>query len=70
MLNDLAVFARRFNISVADAYVLPALFEGAARKVGMAPRELLTQAIYSNAALGEYLAGCARKVAIEDREAA
>ena len=69
MLNELAIFARRFNISAADAYVLPALFEGAARKVNMAPRALLAQATYSNQALGEYLAGCARKVAAEDKAA-
>jgi hypothetical protein len=60
-------FAARFNVAVADAYVLPALFEGAARKVGMAPSALLSQATYSNNALGEYRAGCARKVAAEDR---
>lgn len=70
MLNDLATFARRFNVSVADAYVLPALFEGAARKAGMVPSALLTQATYTNNALGEYLAECARKVAIADREVA
>lgn len=64
---DYVAFAARFNVAVADAYVLPALFEGAARKVGMAPRALLAQATYSNNALGEYLAGCARKVAAEDR---
>lgn len=70
MLNDLVTFAHLFNVSVADAYVLPALFERTAQKVNMAPRALLSQAIYSNKALGEYLAGCAHKVAIADREAA
>jgi hypothetical protein len=70
MTNELATFARRFNIAVGDAYVLPALFEGAAHKVGMAPRALLSQATYTNNALGEYLAECARKVASEDRRAA
>lgn len=69
MLNDLATFARRFNVSLADAYVLPALFERTAQKVSMAPRSLLAQT-FTNNALGEYLAECAHKVALADREAA
>jgi hypothetical protein len=69
MLNDLAIFARRFNVSVADAYVLPALFERTAQKVSMAPSALLARTV-TNPALGEYLAECAHKVAIADREAA
>lgn len=64
---EYVAFASRFNVAVADAYVLPALFERTAQLVGMAPRALLSQATYSNNALGEYLAGCARKVAAEDR---
>lgn len=70
MLQDLVTFAARFNVSHNDAYVLPALFEGAAKKVGMAPRALVAEATFNNNALGEYLAGCARKVALEDRGAA
>lgn len=70
MHQELATFARRFNVAVADAYVLPALFERTAQKVNMAPRALLSQATYSNAALGEYLAACAHKVAVADRGAA
>lgn len=70
MLQDLATFAARFNISHKDAYVLPALFEGAAKKVGMLPRVLVAEATWNNRALGEYLANAARKVALEDREAA
>jgi hypothetical protein len=70
MLQDLATFAARFNVSHKDAYVLPALFEGAAKKINMAPRALVAEATFRNQALGEYLAGCARKVAIADREAA
>ena len=68
MLNvsEIAVFAARQNIGPAVAYVLPALFERAAQKVGMAPRALLSQATYSNPALGAYLADCARKVAAAD----
>ncbi len=69
MLNDLAAFARRFNVSLADAYVLPALFERTAQKVSMSPRALLARTV-TNTALGEYLAECAHKVAIADREAA
>lgn len=68
MTNELAVFASRFNVSVADAYVLPALFERSAQMAGMATRALLSQATYSNAALGEYLANAARKIAQEDRK--
>ena len=67
MLHDLAVFASRFNIAPADAYVLPALFDNAAAKVSMAPRALVAEATFRNAALGKYLADTARKVAAEDR---
>jgi len=70
MLPDLAVFAARFNVSAKEAYVLPALFENAASKVGMAPRALVAEATFRNHALGEYLANAARNVAAEDREAA
>ena len=70
MLQDLATFAARHNISVKDAYVLPALFERSAQMVGMAPRALVAEATFRNPALGEYLANAARKVAAEDRVAA
>lgn len=63
-------FASRFGISVEDAYVLPALFERSAQMAGLPVRSLLSQATYSNHALGEYLANAARKVAREDREVA
>lgn len=69
MLNEIAVFAARRNVSVADAYVLPALFERAAEMAKMPVRALLSQATYTNEALGEYLANAARKVAAEDRAA-
>lgn len=67
MLLDLTAFASRFNINPADAFVLPALFENAAAKVGMSPRALITEATFRNNALGEYLADAARKVAAQDR---
>jgi hypothetical protein len=70
MLHDLAAFAARFNVSHQDAYVLPALFENAARKAGMAQRALVAEATFRNDALGQYLANAARKVAAEDRRAA
>ena len=70
MLQDLATFAARFNISHKDAYVLPALFERSAQKVGMAPRALVAEATFRNNALGEYMAEAARKVALADKEAA
>lgn len=67
--SELATFAARFNVSVADAYVLPAVFERCAEKVNMPVRALLSQATYSNNALGDYLAKVARDVAAKDREA-
>jgi len=69
MLQDLATFAARFNVSPKDAYVLPALFERSAQKVNMAPRALVTEATFRNPALGEYLANAARQVATADRTA-
>ena len=63
-------FASRFNITAADAYVLPALFERTAQMANLPVRALLSQATYTNNALCEYLANAARKVAREDREAA
>ena len=69
MLNEFAAFAARRNVSVADAYVLPALFERTAEMAKMPVRALLSQATYTNEALGEYLANAARKVAAEDRAA-
>lgn len=70
MLHDLAAFAARFNVSAQDAYVLPALFERSAAKVGMAPRVLVAEATFRNRPLGEYLANAARQVAAADREVA
>lgn len=67
MLNEYVVFARRFNVAVADAHVLPALFECSAQKVGLPVRALLSQATYSNQKLGEYLASLAATVAAQDR---
>ena len=67
MLQELAIFAARFGIVPQDAYVLPALFERAAQKVGMKPRVLLAEATYRNHKVGEYLAGLARQVAGEMR---
>lgn len=70
MLSDLTVFASRFNIAPADAYVLPALFDNAAAKVGMSPRALIAEATFRNHDLGEYLANAARTVAAQERAAA
>ena len=70
MTNEYAIFAARFNVSVADAYVLPALFERTAQIAKMPVRALLSQATYSNPKLGEYLAACAHKVAMEGKNAA
>jgi hypothetical protein len=67
MTQELAVFAARFNVAVADAYVLPALFERSAQMAKMPVRALLAEATYNNNALGVYLANAAAKVANEDR---
>lgn len=66
MTTEFAAFAARFAISPQVAYVLPALFERSAQMVGLPTRALLSQATYSNPALGEYLAEAARKVAQAD----
>lgn len=66
MTNNYAVFAARYHLAPSVAYVLPALFEYSAAKLGMAPSALLSQATYSNHALGLYLAGAAKKVAEGD----
>lgn len=68
--NELAAFAARFNISAADAYVLPALFERTAQMAKMPVRALLSQATFTNNALGEYLANACRKIAAEDQAGA
>ena len=65
MTNELATFAARFGIAPAVAYVLPALFERTAERLGMHPRVLVAEATYRNPPLGEYLAEAARKVAAE-----
>lgn len=70
MLQDITTFAARFNVSHKDAFVLPALFERAAQKVGMAPRAFVVEATFNNVALGQYIADAARKVALADRQAA
>lgn len=62
---ELAAFAARQGITPAEAHVLPALFERSAEMVGMPVRALIAEATYRNAALGEYLAHAARKVAAE-----
>jgi len=63
MVRDLAIFAERFAVPASAAHVLPALFENAAQKAGMAPRALVAEATYRNRALGEYLAKAAVQVA-------
>lgn len=67
--TELAIFAARFSIEPAEAYVLPTVFERAAQMVGLPIRSLLSQATYSNQPLGEYIASVARKVAQEDTAA-
>ena len=65
LVNEIATFAARFNVSPSDARALPAVFENAAKKVNMSVRGLVSTATYNNRELGEYLAAAARKVAPE-----
>lgn len=65
MTNDYAIFAARQGLGPDVAYVLPALFDHAAQKVGMHVRALLAEATYRNPALGEHMAGLARTVAAQ-----
>lgn len=67
MTQELAIFASRFNVSVEDAYVLPALFERAAEMAQMPLRSFIAEATFRNNPLGECLANAARKVAQECR---
>lgn len=62
-------FAAAFAVSPSDAYVIPALFENAAAKVGMSVSGLLAE-VALNRKLGEYLAQAARKAADADRREA
>lgn len=66
MSAALTAFALRYNVAVADVYVLPALFERTAQKLGRAQTWLVQEAL-KNRPLGEYLAGCALTIAREDR---
>jgi hypothetical protein len=61
--HDLYVFARKHKLLPAEAAVLPALFERAAKAVDRAPEALASDALYFNHELGEYLASVARDVA-------
>lgn len=66
---DYVTFAQRFAVSVADAYVLPALFERSAQLAKLPVRALLAQATYTNHGLGLYMADRAKVVADADRAA-
>lgn len=68
LVSDIAVFAGRYNIPASAAYVLPALFERTAQMANMPVRAMVSRATY-DAAIGEYLAGCALKVAASDKAA-
>jgi hypothetical protein len=68
MHNEYAAFAARFAIPPAQAYVLPALFESAAWKVGMGVATLVADATYRNRELGEYIAAAAKRVAEQDAQ--
>lgn len=61
-MTDLATFAARFSLTPDQAVTLPAIFDKAAQSVGMPVRALVSQATFTNHALGEYIAEVARKV--------
>ena len=67
VLDDLAVFASRFNIAPLDAYVPPGLFGSAAAKAGLALQMLVAEANFRSKTFSEHLANAARMVAAEDR---
>lgn len=69
MQQAIVTFALRYNISPVDAYVLPALFERTSQLINMPASALVSRATFDSK-LGEYLADCARKVAISDKAAA
>jgi hypothetical protein len=56
-----ALFADRYELPPEIGYVLPALFEHAAKGIDVSPSYLLQQAI-SNTQVGEYMASLAREV--------
>ena len=64
-MQHLVAFASRFNLSPAQAVVLPALFDKAASEVNMEVAALVAEATYNNRKLGEYLASVAVTVANE-----
>ena len=66
LVSEIAVFAGRYNIPASAAYVLPALFERTAQMANMAVSAMVSRATY-DADLGNYLAGCALKVAASDK---
>jgi len=68
MHNEYAAFAARFSLAPAQAYVLPAIFESAAWKVGMGVATLVADATYRNRELGEYIAAAAKRVAEQDAQ--
>jgi len=69
-VNDLTKFAMKFGVSLNDAYVLPALFEFSAQKIGMGVMEFVDEALNKNRPLGEYMAEKAKEVADLDRKEA
>lgn len=67
-IQELAIFAERHGVPVADAFVLPALFERVAERIAMPVRALIAQATYTNMPLGEYLAKAAGRAAAAYKE--
>ena len=62
MTNAIAIFARRHSITVEQAVALPAIFDRAAKEVGMTPQQLVSMATYSNQALADYIKQLAQEV--------
>lgn len=60
-------FAADYNVSVIDSYVIPSVFENAAKKAKMSVLELLDATI-TNRDVGNYLKEVIEKVAAAERK--
>jgi hypothetical protein len=63
--STLLDFAEQNRLTPAEAAVLPALFEKAAKAVQMDYSQFCTEATHHNCALGDYLSKVAKRIAKE-----
>jgi hypothetical protein len=64
-ISEIATFASRRGIAPSVAYTLPAIFEKVAEMAGQPVRAIISQATFSNKALGDYITKTANTVAAE-----